>query len=190
MARQIGTKEFNQSWLYDTNRLLNGVAASNMTFFQVPRGQLLVAGVPKTFTHTNLLTSGFLSGIKTFLISSLCFIPSPFMPSDDVNNLLQGNAALIINEKPYPDYFPMKFFMGGSNWRETIRGPVAGPDFRAFPGDARIDNVVRFKGAFRIGIDTFENFRVDVNFDGAGFSPTEDLDITLALFGRFGREVM
>jgi len=191
MARQVGVKEYNLSWLYDTIRLTAGQNFTLANYFTVPRGQVLAGAVNKSFTHTNLTTSGLLAGIKSFKISSMVMLPQAFLPSQDINLFLEGNAVLFINEKPYPEYFPLKFFMGGTAWRESVRapGPVGGNDFRAHPGDGRIDNVCKFKGDFKINIDTLENFRVDLRWD-LGYVPVETFDLTLLLYGLAGREVM
>jgi len=190
MARMVGTKELQLSWLYDHTILPMAVAQTQITLFQVPTGNVMPAtAIRKSYRHTNLTTQGFLGSIKTFTITSLYIAPPPFLASGEVDNFVDGYGVFWINEKPYPDYFFLNMFVGGPQWRESVRGPAAGPEFRAFTGDGRVDNRVFFKAPYLVTIDSFENFRAEINWTSPGYTPSETILLGMVLFGRLERAV-
>lgn len=70
MPRLEGNKYLLDQPLYDTNQL---TAAANQTysFFTVPLGQLFIAGVLKTYSHTNMVLAGTLEKGSTFTITGI-----------------------------------------------------------------------------------------------------------------------
>jgi len=188
MARQEGVKEVLLGYLYDHFVLAAGVAYTEISFFQVPVGQVIPGtAIQKTYRHTNMTQGGFLGGaIKTFTITSFYISPSSFMLSREVDNFIDGHGVLWINDKPYPDYFTLNMFMGGPQWRESVRGLAAAPEFRAHTGDGRIDNRAFFQAPYYIEIDTFESFRANVVWR-VPFTPEENMILGLIFFGRAER---
>lgn len=190
MARVIGQKEVVLSWIFDTVVLEHGVVQVDASLFTVPIGQTIPGtAIRKTYAHTNRKTGGFLPSIQAFTISSWFLQAPAFFLSDDVPGLLDGHGVLMINDKPYPDHFTLSMFFGGAGWRESVRGPAAGPDFRAFAGDTRLDNAVQFKRPFLVTIDTLEPFSMNLAWTAPGFTPIEDVNLKAIMYGRLQRPV-
>ena len=60
MPRFPGEKYQLDQPLYDTVQLAVAAGGQTVSFFLVPLGGLLVAGAPKSYTHTNLVLAGTL----------------------------------------------------------------------------------------------------------------------------------
>ena len=190
MARLQGEKNVLLGWLYDHVLLEQGQQQNQARFFQVPVGQAIPGtNVQKTYSHTNLRTTGFLGSIKTFTITSFYLSPPPFMRSENVDAFIRGYAAFWVNDTYYPDYFTLNMFIGGSQWRESVRGQAAAPDTRAFTGDGRQDNILKNKRPYLVTIDSFENSYMEVKWDTPGYTPNEDQYVGCVIFGRSERPV-
>ena len=71
--RYLGANNVITQPIYDTMRLAIAAGGQTVSFFNVPQGGLLAAGVPKTFAHTNLVQSGRLEKGLELTIRAISF---------------------------------------------------------------------------------------------------------------------
>jgi hypothetical protein len=184
MSRVKGAKNVYQGWLYDTNVLTAAVAATELLYFVVPRGQ---AG--KSASDTNLDVGGQLTGVNAFQIRSWVLKMEDLTLSANAKLVQRGNFTLVINSTPIPDPIPNEFILGGASILESVRGPAGAPEFRAIGGPGNITNVLSFTRPFLVTLDPGDTFSVSVQFPGS-ITPTEDVRLRVILWGRRAKPVM
>lgn len=202
MPRLSGKREIVTGWLYDAATL--GAAAgttgrglvipnpvAEWDAFQQPKGQ---AG--KTFVDTNIEAgSGFLPGVKSFVIKSEVFKVEDGRTSDGVALIIdQGYAQLKISEKAYPSPLPIWMMAGGTGIFDNVRSAAAAPgDIRATIGPGNIANVMKFHRALPIPINTLEPFVFEFRWQPSitlGAQPQENgIRVWIVLFGFLKRQV-
>lgn len=181
MARLVGQKEVVQGWLYDSIHFEAGTTYTSVTLFQQPMGQ---AG--KTLLDTNVETAGQLAGINALTITSMMVKVEDLVKPANFNNALMGVMALVIGQKPYPDWAPIWLYQGGPSFRVAVYG--ANVEY-ALGGDASIRNTLKFSRAFYVTIRPGETFRVELRWPD-GFTPDgESFRLWVFLFGLRERAV-
>jgi len=201
MPRLTGKREIVTGWIYDAATLgVSGLSGRGFQIpnpvdtwdaFQQPKGQ---AG--KTFTQTNVEAgSGFLPGVKSFVIKSEVFKVEDCRLSDDVCKIIDGgNATLKISEKSYPSPMPIWLFSGGTGLFDNVRSAAAAAgDIRATVGPGNIANVLKLHRALPVPINTLEPFVFEFRWQPAitiGPQPTEDgIQVWVVLYGFLKRQV-
>ena len=175
---QERTKELLQTWAYDTVTLSSATSFTSQTFFQTPTG---TSG--KTRTDTNMKGTGIFPGVQALTVRSIVISAfdsvSGTILNTDLALLGWGYFALIINDRPFPDYFQVKAAAGGANI-------VSASTTRGILGDGAINNVLSFNDPFLVTIQPNDPFRVDMNWDAAvtitGSSTSTELSVIL--YGR------
>ncbi len=177
---QERTKELLQTWAYDTVTLSSALSAavSTSSLFQTPTG---TSG--KTKTDTNMKGTGIFPGVQALTVRSLVITAfdsvSGTVSNTDLGLIGWGYFALIINDRPFPDYFQIKAAAGGT-------GIVCGSTTRGIFGNGTISNVLSFNDPFLVTIQPNDPFRVDLVWDTAisvtGSSNTTELSVIL--YGR------
>ncbi len=181
---QERTKELLQTWAYDTVELTG--TPSSVSLFQTPTG---TSG--KTKTMTNMKGTGIFPGVQALTIRSLVINPFNMVSGDvlvtDLGLVGWGYFALIINDRPFPDYFQIKNACGGANVTSanTTRGVF---------GSGIIGNVLSFNDPFLVTIQPNDPFRVDIAWDAAITPATQiahsstssgaGLQLSVILYGR------
>jgi len=201
MPRLTGKREIVTGWIYDAATLgVTGVTGRGFQIpnpvdawdaFQQPKGQ---AG--KTFVDTNIESgSGFLPGVKSFVIKSEVFKVEDGRLSNDVTLIIdQGFAILKISEKAYPAPMPIWLFAGGTGIFDNVRSAAAiAGDIRATIGPGNIANVLKFHRALPVPINTLEPFVFEFRWQPAitiSPQPTEDgIRVWCVLYGFLKRQV-
>jgi hypothetical protein len=201
MPRLAGKREIVTGWLYDAATLgVTDVAGRGLQIanpvsewdaFQVPKGQ---SG--KTFVDTNFESgSGFLSGVKSFVIKSEVFKVEDCRKSDDVCQIINGgHGTLKISDKAYPSPMPIWLFAGGTGVFDNVRSAAAqAGDIRGVVGPGNIANVLKFHRALPIPINTLEPFSFEFRWQPAitiSAQPNEDgVRVWVVLYGFLKRQV-
>jgi hypothetical protein len=180
-AQQAGraqerTKELLQTWAYDTVELTGTPTSASL--FQTPTG---TSG--KTRTDTNMKGTGIFPGVQALTVRSLVInifhATSGDMSCTDLGIIGWGYFALIINDRPFPDYFQIKNACGGANI-------VSSSTTRGVFGNGNIGNVLSFNDPFLVTIQPNDPFRVDLNWD-ATITPSgsgTNMQLSVILYGR------
>jgi len=173
---QERTKELLQTWAYDSVELTG--TPSSASLFQTPTG---TSG--KTRTDTNMKGTGIFPGVQALTIRSLVInvfhATSGDMLTTDLGVIGWGYFALIINDRPFPDYFQIKNACGGANI-------VSSSTTRGVFGSGNIGNVLSFNDPFLVTIQPNDPFRVDLNWDAA-ITPSVSgtaMQLSVILYGR------
>jgi hypothetical protein len=165
MPRLAGKREVLSGWLYDAAVLPAAPAVTTqVTFFQQPIGQ---AG--KTPLDTNMRSSsGFLPGVKSFVIKSILLKAADGRNADDVEAVIcTGYGEIRISDKPYPDPFPLWMIAGGTGVFESVRQGTGGAgDVRGTIGPGNIANLLKLHRLLSIPINTLEPFEVTFTWPG------------------------
>jgi len=175
---QERTKELLQTWAYDTVTLSSATAVSSASLFQTPTG---TSG--KTRTDTNMKGTGIFPGVQALTVRSIVITAfdsvSGTLLNSDLAQIGWGYFALIINDRPFPDYFQIKAAAGGANI-------VSASTTRGIFGEGIINNVLSFNDPFLVTIQPNDPFRVDLTWDSAitvtGSSISTELSVIL--YGR------
>jgi hypothetical protein len=199
MPRLSGKREVVAGWLYDFARLgapPDEVAAipnpvGEWDAFLQPKGQ---AG--KTFTQTNMDSgSGFLPGVKSFVIKAELFKVEDGKFSNDVALIIDsGHATLKISEKAYPSPMPIWLFAGDTGIFDDVRSASLVPgDIRATVGPGFNSNVFKLFGALPLPINTLEPFVFEFRWQPAitiSAQPQENgIGVWVVLYGFLKRQV-
>ena len=175
---QERTKELLQTWCYDSLDF-TGQAVSSSSLFQTPVGTS-----SKTKTDTNMKGTGVFPGVQALTVRSVVISLSNQQSGDvlvtNAGLIGWGYFALIINDRPFPDYFQIKAACGGA-------GVVSGSTTRGIFGNGTIGNVLSFNDPFLVTIQPNDPFRVDLAWD-ASITPTgsatDITTLTVILYGR------
>jgi hypothetical protein len=202
MPRLTGKREIVTGWLYDSATLgaLAGTVGRGQVIpnpvdawdaFLQPKGQ-----AAKTFVQTNVDSgSGFLPGVKSFVIKSEVFKVEDGRFSNDVALIIDGgHATLKISEKAYPSPMPIWLFAGGTGIFDNVRSASPAPaDIRATIGPGNIANVLKFHRALPIPINTLEPFVFEFRWQPAitlSVQPQENgIGVWVVLYGFLKRQV-
>jgi len=173
---QERTKELLQTWAYDSVELTGTPVSASL--FQTPVGTS-----SKTRTESNMKGTGIFPGVQALTVRSLVISvfhqTSGDMSTADLGLIGWGYFALIINDRPFPDYFQIKAACGGAN-------VVSSSTTRGIFGGGNIGNVLSFNDPFLVTIQPNDPFRVDLNWDAAidpsGSGTNQQLSVIL--YGR------
>jgi len=179
LARQAAeNQEYLQSWLYDSAALASSAATTEITLFQTGQGQ---GG--KTFADTNMQTNGQLPGDRQFLVKSVVITfrdtVNETITNADWGRLLGGYCALIVRDKPYPDYATIKQMVGGPGL------VVGGHTTRGVVGSGTIGNALSFNEPFLILLGKGVPFRFYLNWPGGiTIADSSTIRVFVHLYGR------
>jgi hypothetical protein len=174
---QERTKELLQTWAYDTVTLSSATPFTSQTLFQTPTG---TSG--KTRTDTNMKGTGIFPGVQALTVRSIVITAfdsvSGTLLNTDMSLLGWGYFALIINDRPFPDYFQIKAASGGA-------GIVSASTTRGCWGSGEIGNVLSFNDPFLVTIQPNDPFRVDLNWDASvPLFANNSTELSVILYGR------
>ena len=174
---QERTKELLQTWAYDTVTLSSATAFSSQTLFQTPVGTS-----NKTKTDTNMKGTGVFPGVQALTIRSVVVTVfdsvSGNVLNTDLGQIGWGYYALIINDRPFPDYFQIRGACGGANI-------VSGHTTRGILGDGNVSNVMSFSDPFLVTIQPNDPFRVDLAWDASvSIFSNNTTELSVILYGR------
>jgi hypothetical protein len=166
-------------------------AVQEVAFFQVPLGQLLVAGVPKTYTHTNLPLAGVLERGLDFLVTGFSMFARALAKGGiqpslvDLQSLAQtGHVNFELGQVSYGRYPATMIPAGGAEVNYFSNIVAAPTEFMVNRGINAISN--RFHLTSPIRISEQENIKVTLDLTSAIAAVT---DLTFVLWGTQTRPV-
>ena len=179
MPRYPGEKQQLDQPLYDTVQLAVSAVAQTVSFYLVPLGGLLVAGVPKTYTYTNLVQAGTLEKGSTFTVTAF---------SMEMRELAKAGIAPSLVDAQNITLGHLNFTLGGVSFRRDPSCHPPGAGAALYLNDTATVHVGRGVPAWQnrihlahpIQIDEQEAIQVDLTVEGAIVAVT---DVTFWLWG-------
>lgn len=185
--RFLGVEGVIDQPIYDTIRVPVVAGAQTVSFFRIAQGGLLAAGIPKTYSMTNVLQVGRIDRGYQLKINamSLC-VRHQLMVTGTVRSWADYRAIynlsfiqLFFNDRPFGDY-PTHLIPAGNEEDDYFSNIApAATEFNPMHGISSVNN--KFPLATPLTLEEEETFRVDLNIGSAIAALT---DVTFTYWGE------